>query len=85
MIALRTFAVGIILMFNAITSLNAQTTFDCQSIARSTPRLACYDKLTPPIKQTARITRKRDQASGNPYASENARIKRLFAPICRNC
>ena len=83
---LRMLAITISLSFLAINSSTAQSMFDCQSFTRPTQRLACYDKLSPPIsKQAISSSQKNEKSSRDPYAAANARIKRLFQPICRNC
>ena len=62
---------------------SAQTMYDCQSIARPTARLACYDKLSPPVAANAR--RKSGTSTTTDLDKENARMKQLLRPICKNC
>lgn len=65
----------------ASPSASAQTMFDCQTVAKPRERLACYDKLSPPIAANAR----RAPATASDLDREDARMKRLLRPICRNC
>jgi hypothetical protein len=64
----------------------AQTN-DCQSIAKASDRLACYDKAAPPIsrsKPAAALPAQRGQAV-DPLAAENARLDARINNICRGC
>jgi hypothetical protein len=76
----------------------AQVT-DCQTIARSSERLACYDKMTPPTTEKAggpsatapaRPSKGQKGTSGeaNPIdllAVENKRLEAKISNICRGC
>jgi hypothetical protein len=67
----------------------AQTT-ECQTIAKASDRLACYDKAAPPkgkVKPTA-ATPAPSAQSGQPadvLAAENARLDAKIKNICRGC
>ena len=61
---------------------SAQTMSDCQSIAKPKERLACYDKIAPPIAANAKAAR---PATSTDLDKEDARMKQLLRPICRNC
>ena len=67
----------------------AQTATTCQSIAKPSDRLACYDKATPPIrpaKATAAKPPAADQGSAiDQLAVENARLDAKIKTICRGC
>jgi hypothetical protein len=60
----------------------------CRAIKDSDERLACYDKANPPAK---RVFQKRDAYGGgdttyiDEAAKEDARMKKVLGPICRNC
>ena len=68
---------------------SAQTS-DCQSIPKANARLACYDKLSPPIAPGKSATSKRQPASDpgkpvDPLSAENARTDAAMKNICRGC
>ncbi len=69
------------LSFGAASPLAAQTMYDCQSVAKPKDRLACYDKLSPPIAAKDR----RAPSTPTDLDREDARMKALLKPICRNC
>jgi hypothetical protein len=64
----------------------AQVT-DCRSISSSIDRLACYDKISPPTKPPP--SKSTVKPAESPYiddtANEDARMKKLLKPICKNC
>jgi hypothetical protein len=67
----------------------AQTS-ECQSIAKASARLACYDKMSPPIAPGKSATSKMPPVSepGQPVdllSAENARTDAAMKNICRGC
>ena len=64
------------------SSAAAQTMYDCQTVAKPKDRLACYDKLSPPIAANAK---RKPAATSTDLDKEDARMKALLKPICRNC
>ena len=76
---------ALVLVLGFCPIVHAQTMFDCHSIVKPSPRLACYDRLSPPIAKKSRMKRKQNNAAGGSYAEEDARMQKLFGSICRNC
>jgi hypothetical protein len=67
----------------------AQTS-ECQSIPKAGARLACYDKMSPPIAPGKSATPKTQPASEpgqfvDPLSAENARTDAAVKNICRGC
>ena len=65
----------------------AQTN-ECQSIAKASDRLACYDKAAPPSsrsKPAASPPSAPAREAGGPLAAENARLDAKINNICRGC
>jgi hypothetical protein len=63
----------------------AQTN-DCQSIAKASERLACYDKAAPPISRSKPAPAPAPVAPpADPLAAENARLDAKINNICRGC
>jgi hypothetical protein len=63
----------------------AQTS-DCQSIAKASERLACYDKAAPPISRSKPAAASPPSAPpADPLAAENARLDAKINNICRGC
>ena len=66
----------------------AQTS-DCQSIAKASDRLACYDKTAPPTSRSKRAATSPPSAqpsqATDPLAAENARLDAKINNICRGC
>ena len=63
---------------------------DCQSIPKSSDRLACYDKSTPPagrVKPAAASPAPAAQTgqAADLLAEENARLDAKIRNICRGC
>ena len=68
---------------------SAQTS-ECQSIPKANARLACYDKLSPPIAPGKSATSKTQAApepgkAVDPLSAENARTDAAMKNICRGC
>jgi len=58
---------------------------DCKAVPRAPDRLACYDKLYPPVtldkpKPTGAMTKLLDSA-----AEEEAKLKKSLQSICSHC
>jgi hypothetical protein len=67
----------------------AQTS-ECQSIPKANARLACYDKISPPIAPGKSATFKTQSASEpgksvDLLSAENARTDAAMKNICRGC
>src|ERR1700688_4583743 len=66
----------------------AQTS-ECQSIPQAVARLACYDKMAPPIAPGKSATSKTPASqrgkSVDPLSAENARTDAAMKNICRGC
>jgi hypothetical protein len=65
-------------------------TSECQSIPKPNARLACYDKMSPPIAPGKSVTSKTQAASEpgkfvDPLSAENARTDAAMKNICRGC
>ncbi len=62
---------------------------DCRSVANSTERLACYDKVTPPTAQRAAApkpaTADQQAPVGDVLAAENSKLDARIKGICRGC
>jgi hypothetical protein len=68
---------------------SAQTT-ECQSIAKASDRLACYDKAVPPsTKGKPAVTSPVSSAQPGQFvdalAAENAQLDARINNICRGC
>jgi hypothetical protein len=61
----------------------AQTN-DCQSIAKTSDRLACYDKAAPPTSHSKPATTSPPSAQAR-LTAENARLDAKINNICRGC
>ena len=64
-------------------------TNECQSIAKASERLACYDKIMPPTSRSAPAAASpasspKDQTM-DPLAAENARLDAKINNLCRGC
>lgn len=65
----------------------AQTS-ECQSITKSSDRLACYDKAAAPaarVKPSAPAPAASTGQAGDLLAEENARLDAKMKNICRGC
>jgi hypothetical protein len=66
----------------------AQTN-NCQSIAKASDRLACYDKAAPPTSRSkpaaASPPSAQPRQAADPLAAENARLDAKINNICRGC
>jgi len=59
---------------------------DCSAIRSSSQRLACYDRISPPIIPSARKAKEPVQTNSvDAMDAETARMKRVLRPICRDC
>ena len=62
---------------------------DCRSVANSTERLACYDKVTPPTARRAAApkpaTADQQAPVGDVLAAENSKLDARIKGICRGC
>ena len=59
---------------------------DCQSIAKASERLACYDKAAPPISRgKPAATSPLLAPPADALAAENARLDARINNICRGC
>ena len=66
----------------------AQTS-ECQSIPQAAARLACYDKMAPPMALGKSATSKTPASQQgkivDPLSAENARTDAAMKNICRGC
>jgi hypothetical protein len=67
----------------------AQTS-ECQSMSKASARLACYDRISPPIAAGKSATSKTPPTSelgrvGDLLKAENARTDAAMKNICRGC
>jgi hypothetical protein len=65
----------------------AQTS-ECQSIQKANARLACYDKMSPPIAPGKSAKTQPVSEPGkvvDPLSAENARTDAAMKNICRGC
>jgi hypothetical protein len=74
---------AVLMTVATFTPAAAQTTSDCQQTTQASARLACYDKIAPPI--SAKKAKKSASKTLDTYESEERRMKKVLAPICRNC
>jgi hypothetical protein len=59
---------------------------DCSVIRSSSQRLACYDRISPPITPSARKAKERPQTNSvDAMDAETVRMKQVLRPICRDC
>jgi hypothetical protein len=81
---MRVIALFLLCMFSE-TAI-AQTS-ECQSIPKASARLACYDKMSPPIAPGKSATLKTpppEQGKNvDPFSAENARTDAATKNICR--
>jgi hypothetical protein len=85
---------ALILIFAFHGQVIAQTT-QCQSVPKASDRLACYDRVTPPIGapkapavkgKTAAASPPADQAQVvDMLAAENSKLDAKLKTICRGC
>lgn len=84
------------LIISAIPTAGSTQTAECRTIPKATDRLACYDRLAPPMavqKPTSAAETPAPQApaagSATPLADtlaiENARLSSKLKSICRGC
>jgi hypothetical protein len=81
--------VVLFLLFLFFGSAIAQAS-ECQSIPRASARLACYDKISPPIAAGKAATSKMLPTSEpgkfvDLLSAENARTDAAMKNICRGC
>jgi hypothetical protein len=83
---MRIIALFLLCIFSA--DAIAQTS-ECQSIPKASARLACYDKISPPIASDKSATSKTPLSQQgkfvDPLSAENARTDAAMKNICRGC
>jgi hypothetical protein len=74
-------------LFCAFSEAAIAQTSECQSIPKAAARLACYDKVLPPIAQgkSAPKTAADQGKLVDPLSAENARTDAAMKNICRGC
>ena len=83
-------SVALLLALCAFCGPALAQTSECQSIARSSDRLACYDRAMPPSSK-GKPAASSPVSSGQPgqmvdlLAAENARLDAKINNICRGC
>jgi energy-converting hydrogenase Eha subunit F len=81
--------IGLLVMLCACCEPLMAQTADCQSIPKSSDRLACYDKAAAPIKPpksaTSQTLSPQQDQGGDALSAENARLNAKINNICRGC
>lgn len=86
--------VAVLMLAAALSSpAVAQSQTSCQSIAKATDRLACYDRATPPVAAPKQAAKSKPGAKNPPdqaqivdqLAVENSRLSARLKTICRGC
>ena len=82
--------IGVLAALCAICSPVMAQTSECQSIAKASTRLACYDKAMPPLPRgkaaaTSPVSSAEPAQLGDTLAAENARLDVKINNICRGC
>jgi hypothetical protein len=82
--------IGMLAAFCAICSPVMAQTSECQSIAKASDRLACYDKAMPPSARgkpapTSPVSSAQPGQFADVLAVENARLDARIKNICRGC
>ncbi|TMJ89133.1 MAG: hypothetical protein E6G79_01420 [Alphaproteobacteria bacterium] len=83
-------SVALLVAFCAFCAPALAQTSECQSVAKPTNRLACYDKAMPPSSK-AKPAASLPVSSTQPgqmvdlLAAENARLDAKINSICRGC
>ena len=77
-------------LFCLLSETAIAQTEECQSIPKANARLACYDKMSPPIAPGKSAASKKQPASEpgkfvDPLSAENARTDAATKNICRGC
>jgi hypothetical protein len=79
------FIVGLVGLIVAAAPAAGQQA-ECRYTGGSSARLACYDKLTPPLKAPPAIYQSSTSKSLHDQSvAEDARMKKAMDTICRNC
>ena len=82
--------IGMLVVLCAFCNPVMAQTGDCQSIAKASDRLACYDKAMPPLAK-GKAPAASPVSSAQPgqfvdaLAAENARLDVKINNICRGC
>jgi hypothetical protein len=81
-----------LVMLCTFSSAALAQTSECRSIHKSSARLACYDKASPPITTPASAPSPLAKGSNarmdgyvDPLGAENARLDAKMKNICRGC
>jgi hypothetical protein len=81
--------VGVLVVLCAICSPVMAQTSECQSIAKASDRLVCYDKAMPPSARGKPAASPVSSAQPGQFvdvlAAENARLDARIKNICRGC
>jgi hypothetical protein len=77
-------------LFCVLSGAQTALAGECQSIPKAEARLACYDKVSPPIgtPDKAALSKVPAQPQGSPVdrlSQENARLDAKINNICRGC
>lgn len=76
----RWFIAPLILL--AAPGLALAQTKDCKTVSMSSDRLACYDRLYPPVSSTQQP---KPTSPADFYGSEEDQMKQKLKPICKGC
>jgi hypothetical protein len=81
---MKLFLMLTIAILASCNAASAQMMSDCPTIRKSAARLACYDKITPPV--SGKLRQKKEKLGvSDDFAAEEQRMKRVLRPICKNC
>lgn len=82
------FGISLIVLFALCEPVLAQVS-DCQSIQKAKDRLACYDRVSPPLSRSKSSTKHKTDTQqdrqGDLLGDENARVGKKIGSICRGC
>ena len=71
------------LLFVATPGIALAQIPDCKAISSSFERLACYDKLTPPVSSA--VQKPKPASTADFYGTEEEQMKQKLRPICKGC
>jgi hypothetical protein len=82
--------IALLIAIFALAGRAAAETPECRAIENLSERLACYDKLSPPIKHSQASTSLNPSTSrplnySDSISAEDIRIKEKLNNICRGC
>ena len=89
---MRFLTLSVIAISLSASAAGAQSA-DCKSIASATDRLACYDKISPPVQQTTSPSKATSDATSktsanrfyDPTLDDDSALRARMNNICRGC